>query len=81
MEVIVAKTAGFCFGVKRAVEKVYANADKEHVYTYGPIIHNEQVVADLEKRGVKVVDEDADLSKLPQGTIVVRAHGASPRRV
>ena len=33
MEVIVAKTAGFCFGVKRAVEKVYANADKEHVYT------------------------------------------------
>ena len=63
MEVIVAKTAGFCFGVKRAVEKVYANADKEHVYTYGPIIHNEQVVADLEKRGVKVVDEDADLSK------------------
>ena len=77
MEVIVAKTAGFCFGVKRAVEKVYANADKEHVYTYGPIIHNEQVVADLEKRGVKVVDEDADLSKLPQGTIVVRAHGAS----
>ena len=56
MEVIVAKTAGFCFGVKRAVEKVYANVDKEHVYTYGPIIHNEQVVADLEKHGVKVVD-------------------------
>lgn len=77
MEVIVAKTAGFCFGVKRAVEKVYANVDKEHVYTYGPIIHNEQVVADLEKHGVRVVEEDTDLTQLSEGTIVVRAHGAS----
>lgn len=77
MEVIVAKTAGFCFGVKRAVEKVYANADNEHVYTYGPIIHNEQVVADLEKHGVRVVEEDTDLSVLHKGTVVVRAHGAS----
>ena len=76
MEVIVAKTAGFCFGVKRAVEKVYANADMEHVYTYGPIIHNEQVVADLEKHGVRVVEEDTDLAALPKGTVVVRAHGA-----
>lgn len=76
MEVIVAKTAGFCFGVKRAVEKVYENVDKEHVYTYGPIIHNEQVVADLEKHGVSVVGEDTDLSGLEKGTIVVRAHGA-----
>ena len=77
MEVIVAKTAGFCFGVKRAVEKVYANVDKEHVYTYGPIIHNEQVVADLEMHGVRVVEENTDLTQLPEGTIVVRAHGAS----
>ena len=77
MEVIVAKTAGFCFGVKRAVEKVYANVDKEHVYTYGPIIHNEQVVADLERHGVKVVEENTDLLQLQKGTIVVRAHGAS----
>lgn len=76
MEVIVAKTAGFCFGVKRAVEKVYANADGEHVYTYGPIIHNEQVVADLEQLGVRVVGEDTDLAALPKGTVVVRAHGA-----
>lgn len=76
MEVIVAKTAGFCFGVKRAVDKVYAHADKEHVYTYGPIIHNEEVVADLERRGVKVVEEDAELSGLDKGTIIIRAHGA-----
>lgn len=46
MEVTVAKTAGFCFGVKRAVEKVYEQIGKSEkpIYTYGPIIHNEQVV-------------------------------------
>ena len=53
MQVILAKSAGFCFGVKRAVEKVYEEAEKSNVpvYTYGPIIHNEEVVADLEKKG------------------------------
>ena len=52
MEVIVAKTAGFCFGVKRAVEKVYeqiANG-KKPIFTYGPIIHNEEVVRDLSEK-------------------------------
>ena len=54
MEVILAKSAGFCFGVKRAVEKVYEQIDTgRKIYTYGPIIHNEEVVSDLEKRGVK----------------------------
>ena len=57
MQVILAKSAGFCFGVKRAVEKVYEEAEKSNVpvYTYGPIIHNEEVVADLEKKGVHAV--------------------------
>ena len=60
MEVKVAKTAGFCFGVKRAVEKAYevADAHKGPVYTYGPIIHNEEVVSDLEKRGVRVLEPE-----------------------
>ena len=51
MEVKLAKTAGFCFGVKRAVDTVYKEAEKsqETIYTFGPIIHNEQVVSDLEK--------------------------------
>ena len=50
MEITVAKTAGFCFGVKRAVEKVYDQiaTGKKPIYTYGPIIHNEEVVRDLE---------------------------------
>ncbi len=57
MEVTVAKSAGFCFGVKRAVDKVYREIEsgEKPVYTFGPIIHNEQVVEDLENRGVQVI--------------------------
>ena len=55
MNVTVAKTAGFCFGVKRAVEKVYEQIQKtdKPIYTYGPIIHNEEVVKDLKKKETK----------------------------
>ncbi|MDD3251040.1 MAG: 4-hydroxy-3-methylbut-2-enyl diphosphate reductase [Lachnospiraceae bacterium] len=77
MEVIVAKTAGFCFGVKRAIEQVYnqiATADKP-VYTYGPIIHNEQVVQDLEGKGVHVLESVEDLQKLSEGIVIIRSHG------
>ena len=57
MNVTVAKSAGFCFGVKRAVDLVYEQTAKEGpLYTYGPIIHNEEVVKDLEKRGVRVIE-------------------------
>lgn len=75
MEIILAKTAGFCFGVKRAVDMVYNNADNENVYTYGPIIHNEQVVADLEKRGVKMLPDREAIKNAPKGTVIIRAHG------
>lgn len=77
MEVKVAKTAGFCFGVKRAVEKVYEVADAKEgpVYTYGPIIHNEEVVSDLEKRGVQVLETEEDLRNLKEGTVIIRSHG------
>lgn len=52
MKIIIAKTAGFCFGVKRAVDKVYELIESgiSPIYTLGPIIHNEEVVADLEKK-------------------------------
>lgn len=78
MEVIVAKSAGFCFGVERAVEKVYyqTQMDKK-IYTYGPIIHNEEVVKDLEAKGVCVIESLEDLKKLKEGTIVIRSHGVS----
>ena len=56
MAVKVAKTAGFCFGVQRAVDKVYELIDScpDRLFTLGPIIHNEEVVNDLEKKGVRV---------------------------
>ena len=77
MEVIVAKTAGFCFGVKRAVEQVYEQIGKAEkpVYTYGPIIHNEFVVKDLEEKGVKVLNTKEELAALTGGIVVIRSHG------
>ena len=58
MKVITAKTAGFCFGVERAVNTVYEQIEAhkgEAIYTYGPIIHNDEVIKDLEKKGVTVL--------------------------
>ncbi len=81
MEVIVAKTAGFCFGVKRAVEKVYEQTETGDgpIYTYGPIIHNEEVVRDLEERGVRVLSTEEELEALESGVVVIRSHGVSRR--
>lgn len=81
MRVTLAKSAGFCFGVKRAVDKVYEEAGRSHapVYTYGPIIHNEEVVRDLEKRGVHAVCDESELSELSGGIMVIRSHGVSRR--
>lgn len=78
MEVILAKSAGFCFGVKRAVEQVYEQINtKEPIYTYGPIIHNEEVVRDLEQKGVQVIESADEVDVLSKGTLVIRSHGVS----
>ncbi len=78
MEVTLAKSAGFCFGVKRAVDMVYEEAQKkEQVYTFGPIIHNEQVVTDLQKKGVAVLNSIDELKDLKEGTVIIRSHGVS----
>lgn len=76
MDVKVAKTAGFCFGVKRAVDKVYEliESGKKPIYTLGPIIHNEEVVSDLAAKGVQVIEE-ADIENLEEGIVVIRSHG------
>ena len=75
----VAKSAGFCFGVKRAVNMVYKEADSSDVpvYTYGPIIHNEEVVRDLEEKGVRVIRNLSELNHLEPGKIIIRSHGIS----
>ena len=78
MKVELAKSAGFCFGVEKAVNTVYEEAKKGNdiVYTLGPIIHNEEVVKDMKKRGVEAVAIE-DLHSLPKGTVIIRSHGVS----
>ncbi len=77
--VILAESAGFCFGVKRAVEMVQDNVNtkKGPIYTYGPIIHNEVVIKDFEEQGVHVIGEGADLSAFEPGTVIIRSHGVA----
>ncbi len=78
MNVTVAKSAGFCFGVKRAIDTVYQEIEKgEKVFTLGPIIHNEQVVEELEEKGVKVINSIEELADIKDGTVVIRSHGVS----
>ena len=70
----VAKTAGFCFGVNRAVEMTYKLVESgKKVSTFGPLIHNPVVIEDLEKKGVRVID--SPMEALPGTTVVVRTHG------
>lgn len=74
MKITLAETAGFCFGVKRAVDMVYELCEKgEKVCTLGPIIHNAQLVADLEQKGVRVVENVSDVKT--DETLVIRSHG------
>lgn len=74
MEILVAKTAGFCFGVKKAIEKANCQ-DGEKIFTYGPIIHNKQVVEDLKKRGINVIEDLNEVNA--NDRIIVRSHGIS----
>ena len=75
--VYLAASAGFCFGVHRAVDTVYdqIKEGKTPIFTYGPIIHNEMVVADLRQHGVVEIDDEAQLSGVREGTVVIRSHG------
>lgn len=75
MEVIVAKNSGFCFGVKRAVDMVYSQIGHGNIYTFGPVIHNEEVIKDLENNGVKVINSVEEAAGVPKGTVIIRAHG------
>ena len=79
MDLITAKTAGFCFGVKRAVDQVYAQLEEgtAPLYTYGPIIHNQEVVKELEGMGVHVLSEDQVGLQKGEGRVIIRSHGVS----
>ena len=86
MEIIVAQNAGFCFGVEKAVEEVksrIADAGNTDVFTFGEIVHNEAVVEDFAKKGVRVIDNADDLQRAAgdsrakgrDACVVIRAHG------
>ena len=76
MEIMVAKHAGFCFGVKKAIEIAEETAAKnkgKKTYVYGQLVHNERVIDDLQKKGIEFVD---DIENIPKGAVtVLRAHG------
>jgi len=78
MKIYVVKQAGFCFGVKRAIKLAFdaVQTKDEKVYTLGPLIHNPQVVDDLQKKGVHVIK---DIKKIRKGTLIIRSHGVHPR--
>lgn len=79
MKVIVAKTAGFCYGVSNAVDTVDRLLDEgRRVYTLGPIIHNEQVTGRLAARGAKIADTPADVTE-KEAVLVIRSHGVPPQ--
>ena len=86
MQVELAACAGFCFGVKRAVDTVREQLKTgKTIYTYGPIVHNEEVVKELEDLGVKVLNSKEELMELTpadgeQIAVVIRAHGV-PREI
>lgn len=84
MDVITAKSAGFCFGVKRAMDKVEEQIEKAEgnadstIYTYGPIIHNAEVVKKLEQNGVHTIDTDAAIpDSKPGDVMIIRSHGVA----
>lgn len=72
-----AKTAGFCFGVRRAMEMVEKALEQNGtpLYSLGPLIHNPRVVGELEEKGLKTVDF---LTQVPEGRVVIRSHGVGP---
>jgi 4-hydroxy-3-methylbut-2-enyl diphosphate reductase len=77
MKILIAKTSGFCMGVRRAVEMVLDAPDQNTnpIFTYGPLIHNPQVLQLLKSKDINVLDE---IPSRGSGTVLIRAHGVPP---
>ncbi|MGB9893159.1 MAG: 4-hydroxy-3-methylbut-2-enyl diphosphate reductase, partial [Candidatus Saccharicenans sp.] len=78
MEIVIAKNSGFCYGVKRALQlaRKTRKRNKQQVFTWGELIHNPQVIDQLEEQGIQVA---TSLSQLKAGdTVIIRSHGVSP---
>ncbi len=81
MKVCLAEEAGFCFGVRKAVETAENTVDESEkpVFTLGPLIHNPQEIERLKQRGLRVLEGIKDLSQIDEGTVIIRTHGVAPR--
>ena len=76
MNIIVAKSAGFCFGVNRAIKCCYNEiGNSKNIYTYGSIIHNKEVTNDLKIKGVEIIENISDISNIENSKIIIRSHG------
>jgi 4-hydroxy-3-methylbut-2-enyl diphosphate reductase len=79
MQIKVAKAAGFCWGVKRAMDITLKLTQKDElrpIYTYGPLVHNPQVKRLLEEKGIKAIEK---IDEISSGTLVIRSHGIPPQ--
>lgn len=73
MEIIIGKTAGFCYGVKRAVEGSLNETSDKQIYCLGELVHNKQVMNEIEKQGIKLIE---DIKEVPNNSkVIIRAHG------
>ena len=73
MEIIIGKTAGFCYGVKRAVEGSLKETSDKQIYCLGELVHNKQVMKEIEKQGIKLIE---DINEVPNNSkVIIRAHG------
>ncbi len=78
MKVIVAESAGFCFGIERALKTVYEQLGRgKTVYTFGPITHNETVCDELTQKGVRIISGEDELDKIENSIIIIRSHGVT----
>jgi 4-hydroxy-3-methylbut-2-enyl diphosphate reductase len=75
MKIILAESAGFCFGVKRATSMAFDAAEHYHqICSLGPIIHSPQLVKKLEEKGVRVIE---NVAEIPEGAVIIRSHGVT----
>lgn len=79
-EIIIAENAGFCFGVKRAVEMAvnHKTTDGSNTYTLGPLIHNNDVIQRLKEQNITSIEEEVVKELKPEDSIVIRSHGITP---
>ncbi len=79
MELIIGKTAGFCFGVRNAVDKTYEQlkSNTQNLYCLGELVHNEKIVSDLDKNGVTTIDNIEDIPN--NSNVIIRSHGVEPK--